>query len=101
MFRANSGSGYKLFSQRRIYLSPVTVEAIQLIKTSIKLLPVVANCVVNVSLLRHKYPAVAHILTSSVKLALRSISGFKNKCWAMAGFEPQNARHVYNSVSVH
>jgi len=36
------------------------------------------------------YPAVAHILTSSVNLAFRPKSGFKNKCRARAGVRLQN-----------
>jgi len=36
------------------------------------------------------YSAVAHILTPSVNLAFGSKSGFKNKCWARAGFGLQN-----------
>ena len=32
------------------------------------------------------YSAVAHVLTPVVNLAFRPKSGFKNKCWARAGF---------------
>jgi len=88
-----------MFSQRRTLLSPVTVEAIELIETSIK--------IINCELLSHVFfamppiPAVTHILTHSVNLAF---TGFKNECraWVRFGFVISGSgfkmRPVYHSV---
>jgi len=73
-----------MFSQRRTLLLPVTVEAIEKLKSSIKLINY--DLLVMFTLLRHQYPAVAHILTHSVNLAFGLKSGFKNKCQDRAGF---------------
>jgi len=63
-------------------LSPVTVEAIELNESSKKWL--IVNYVVMLTSLRHRYPAVAQILTHSVNLGFGPKSGFKNRCWVRA-----------------
>jgi len=45
------------------------------------------------TLLRHQNPAVVHILTQLVNLALGPKSGFTNNCWSRAGFGLQNEAH--------
>jgi len=60
-------------------LSPVAVEAIVLIKYSIKMVNCELFCH---TLLRHQYVTVAHFLTHSVDLTFRPKSGFKKKCRA-------------------
>jgi len=46
------------------------------------------------SLLRHKYPAVAHILTQSVNLAFGTKPGFKNKCRTGFGLQNEAEAHL-------
>jgi len=86
MFLADFGHASKFFSQRQKRLPPVTVEAIELIKYSVKMI----NC----ELFIHAYFATAPIpcswayLDSLVKLANLAFGpklGFGNKCRARAG----------------
>jgi len=44
----------------------------------------IVNYLVVMTLLRHQYPTVAHILTHSVNLTFSPKSGFKNKCRVQA-----------------
>ena len=60
------------------------------------------NNLIIITLLRHQYPAVAHILTHSVCFAFGPKSGSKNICRARDGFRlvisSFKMRPVYNSL---
>jgi len=72
------GPACKISSQRRTLLSPVIIEAIELIQSSIKM--IILNYLVIFALQRHQYHEAAHIMSHSVNVAFRLRSGFKNKC---------------------
>ena len=54
----------------------------------------IVNYFVTISLLRHQYPTVAHILIHSVNLAFGPKSGFKYKCQTRAGFVGRNGARL-------
>jgi len=96
MFRVDFGPAYKCFSQWRTRLSPTTVEAVELIMSSRKMI----DC----EWFSHNYfaappiPAAAPILTHAVNLAFRPQSGFRNKCRVRTSWKW--GRLVYSSESV-
>jgi len=83
MFWADIGPACKIYLQQWTLLLPVTVEAIEWIKSWLKRL--IVNCLVNFTLLRYRCLTVAHILTHSVHLlGFRAKIGFKHKCQVRA-----------------